>query len=127
MRSALTTSAGSVAASIIEGSASLSAGLPPTAALHAATGGATLPGQNWWTGSSGPLMIPVTPTGATTASSAGGYAPSPPRYKTATASAGRCFSSPGPSTSAPPSGSWQQVSATCATGVADHDGSHLPR
>lgn len=88
---------------------------------------ATLPGQSWWTGSSGPLMTPVTPTGATTASSACGYAPSPPRYKTATACAGRCFSSPGPSTSAPPSGSWQQVSATCVTGVADHDGSRVPR
>jgi hypothetical protein len=34
-------------------------------------------------------------------------------YKTATACAGRCFSSPGPSTPALPSGSSQQASATC--------------
>jgi hypothetical protein len=101
-----------------QGSASPSAGLPPTAASRAVTGGATPPGQSWWTGSSASLMTPATRTGATTVSSAHGYAPSPRPCRTTAACAGRCFSGPGPSTSAPPSGSWQQASATYANATA---------
>ena len=51
-------------------------------------------------------------------SSAHGYAPSPRQCRTTAACAGRCFSGPGPSTSAPPSGSWQQASATYANATA---------